>query len=202
MTMVNTFMKTQHQHVMPQRKERKMLKANTWADPGRHPLSSRIRARGQGEGRPALPTAQHTPPRPAPLQCHSNSTGSPPQQPPAPGKRPDTTGKTMECVRMLAGGPLKEPTPLPPKSHASFIPVAYSHLGRQTCSQKVGNRDDKTWLENDQRVRPRTRTDCSARAAVLGRNAAHGQHGIIIYSKNGHAPRLNLYFSRLSFTVE
>lgn len=50
MTMVNTFMKTQHQHMMPQRKERKTLKANTWADPGR----------GQGEGRPAIPTAQHT----------------------------------------------------------------------------------------------------------------------------------------------
>lgn len=82
MTMVNTFMKTQHQHVMPQRKERETLKANTWADPGRRwrARSPPALARGdRAQGRPAFPTAQHTPPRPCFSQCRPHPTKTAPQ---------------------------------------------------------------------------------------------------------------------------
>lgn len=202
--MVNTFMKTQHQHVMPQRKERKTLKANTWADPGRRWRARSPPASERGD-RARAASVPHSTAHPSPSVF---LLVQPPRQPPSPGgKRPNTTGETMECVKTLTGGSLslKEPTPTPQKKyHASFIPIAYLHLGQQTCSQKVENRYDKTWLENDRRARPRDAHELKcARSNARGRNTAHqGQYGIIIYSKNGHVPRLNLYFFLLSFTVE
>lgn len=200
MTMVNTFMKTQHQHVMPQRKERKTLKANPRADPGR-----RLRAGGRaraGRGSPWHRT---------PLPVSAFLPAQPPVAAPRPRGRQTTTPEreAMECVKTLAGGPSSLRGPPPPhpreKSHASVIPAAYVHLGQRTCSHEVENRDDKTWLENDRRARPRwghARTE--TRSSDARADAAHqGQYGIIIYSKNGHVPRLDLlFFLLLSFTVE
>lgn len=70
---------------------------------------------------------------------------NPSTPPPAPGgkkKRPNTTGKRLWSVlKILVDGSLslKEPAPPPPnnnnkktKYHASFIPIAYLHLGQQT----------------------------------------------------------------------
>lgn len=66
MTMVNTFMKTQHQHVMPQRKERKTLKANTWADPGRRGRARSPPASERGDrARAGQRSLQHNTPSPS-----------------------------------------------------------------------------------------------------------------------------------------
>lgn len=104
MTMVNTFMKTQHQHVMPQRerkgKRSKQSPGLTLASEGE---------RGQGEGRRRSPGTAH-PSRPP--------GASPRSPPPAPARGRKTHHHGRErpwSVKTLAGGPSswKEPPPTP-----------------------------------------------------------------------------------------
>lgn len=78
MTMVNTFMKTQHQHVMPQRKERKTLKANTWADPGRRWRARSPPASELGDrARAGQHSLQHNTPLPVRVSLSAAPTTAP-----------------------------------------------------------------------------------------------------------------------------
>lgn len=187
MTMVNTFMKTQHQHVMPQR-ERKGKRSKQ--NPGLT-LASEGEQRGTGRGQLALPRAQHPLP---PVRA------APPTPRPGAERPPPREGDHGVCEIARRRAFLLErasPSPHPrEKDHASVIPDAYVHLGQRTCSHAVENRDkDKTWLESDGRAgapRGRARTGTRTQQCWGGDAAHHGQYGIIIYSKNGHVPRLDL----------
>lgn len=92
MKMVKTFMKTQHQHVMPPEKGN-CANQTTWADPwpvtaGQLPSDVRtLGGQGEGAGQHSI-QAQHNP-SPVPLYCHLKFKGQfPHDSPPQPqGKK-------------------------------------------------------------------------------------------------------------------
>lgn len=127
-----------------------------------------------------------------------------PHQPQGGKKRPNTTGKRLWSVlKILIDGSLslKEPAPHPPTTTTkkqSTMPVLFPlhiyTLDSKPCSQKVENRYDKTWLEKMTSVHLEYCTLNKIHSNTQGQKHCLLQvsYGIIIYSKNGHVPRLNL----------
>lgn len=140
----------------------------------------------------------------------------PPWQPTPPSPRknksedPTPQEKTMECVKNAHWWAISFWKSQTKKEKKSTMPVLFPlniyTLDSNPCSHTVGNRCDKHGLRNDQSVHPQNCTSHQIHKAAILRGRKHCllrvSYGIIIYSKNGHVPRLNFYFFLLSFTVE
>lgn len=170
MKMVKTFMKTQHQHVMPPekgRKERKGKETHTANQPGKRaarpragpPTTSEDKVRG---GRPASGTKHNTTPhRPAFLRSlPENSKGSSPVTSPHPQpqggeekkERPNTTGKTMDgvCYKCSSMGRYRGKSQPPPRSTMPVPPLTYVHRGRRAALAGSRKQTREHGLEKDQ----------------------------------------------------
>lgn len=183
MKMVKTFMKTQHQQVMPPEERKKGVKENVQS-------KSTSLITGQSDGRARSPTqlqsiledkvrrwqdsirdkARRYPSLPGfsvvslkiewAFPC--DSPAHPPTSPRGQERKDLTPQERLRSVlKILIDGSLsvKEPTPTPQpkKEKQSTMPVLFPlhiyTLDSKPCSHKVENRYDKTWLEKMTKVR-------------------------------------------------